>query len=414
MSQQGRLVDAPSDLETLTGNSGGPVGADGAGNINVVGSGTVSVTGNPGTNTLTITDTGTVATTYTTDSGSATPAANILNVLGGTGISTSASGNTITFDLDTPVSVADGGTGLSNPTDGAFLIGNGASSLELIGPLTDGQLLIGNTGTISPTASTLTAGTGITITNGSGSITIDAAATIPLSFPTDSGTATPAANALTIAGGNNCTTSGAGATVTIDVDDNVADSFPTDSGTATPALGALTVAGGTLIGSTGSGSTVTLNADDTVVASVPTDSGTATPAANAFTIAGSGAISTSASGSTVTISVAAGGLSWNVETGTSAQMAVNNGYIANNAGTVTFTLPDTAAVGDLLKVTGLQGAWSIAQNAGETIHFGVLSTTTGVGGSLTSTLPRDAVELVCVVADTDWNVLSSIGNITVV
>jgi len=151
-----------------------------------------------------------------------------------------------------------------------------------------------------------------------------------------------------------------------------------------------------------------------VCISAPTDSGTATPALGALTFAGGTGVTTSGSSSTVTIDVAGGGITWNVETGTSANMAVNNGYIANNAGTVTFTLPDTAPVGSMIRVTGIQGAWSIAQNAGETIYFGTSATTTGVGGSLTSTDDRDAVELVCVVADTDWNVLSSVGNITVV
>jgi len=40
---------------TITGNSGGAVGADGSNNINVIGSGGVDVAGNSGTNTLTIT-----------------------------------------------------------------------------------------------------------------------------------------------------------------------------------------------------------------------------------------------------------------------------------------------------------------------------------------------------------------------
>lgn len=44
-------------VETLTGNSGGPVGPT-AGNINVLGAGGVNVAGNPGTSTLTITVTG--------------------------------------------------------------------------------------------------------------------------------------------------------------------------------------------------------------------------------------------------------------------------------------------------------------------------------------------------------------------
>lgn len=48
---------ALADVETLTGNSGGAVGPNGAGNINVLGADNITVTGNPGTNTLTITDT---------------------------------------------------------------------------------------------------------------------------------------------------------------------------------------------------------------------------------------------------------------------------------------------------------------------------------------------------------------------
>ena len=43
-------------VDTLTGNSGGPIGPDGGGNINVVGSGSVTVAGSG--NTLTISDSG--------------------------------------------------------------------------------------------------------------------------------------------------------------------------------------------------------------------------------------------------------------------------------------------------------------------------------------------------------------------
>ncbi len=42
-----------------------------------------------------------VATTYQTDSGTATPAANILNILGGTGTTTSGAGNTVTVTVVT-------------------------------------------------------------------------------------------------------------------------------------------------------------------------------------------------------------------------------------------------------------------------------------------------------------------------
>ena len=94
-------------------------------------------------------------------------------------------------------------------------------------------------------------------------------------------------------------------------------------------------------------------------------------------------------------------------------MAVHNGYIANNAGLVTLTLPATAAIGDEIRLTGKgAGGWRIAQNAGQTIYSDTSTTTTGVGGRLDSTQDRDTVELVCVTVDNDWNVLSSKGTIT--
>lgn len=114
-----------------------------------------------------------IPTQFDTDSGSAIPAANILDVLGGTGISTSGASNAVTIDLDTPVTVANGGTGATTLTDGGILLGSGTSAVTVTAQPTDGQLLIGSTG-VDPVLSTLTAGTGITITNAAGSITIDA------------------------------------------------------------------------------------------------------------------------------------------------------------------------------------------------------------------------------------------------
>jgi len=131
--------------------------------------------------------------------------------------------------------------------------------------------------------------------------------------------------------------------------------------------------------------------------------------------AGSGVSISNGAGS-ITINALGGGLSWTVVTGTSQSMAVNNGYVANNAGLVTATLPATSAVGDVVAITGINNAtgWKIAQNAGNQIFFGTSSTTAGVGGSLASTATRDTVYLLCVTANATWNVISSIGNITVV
>jgi len=112
---------------------------------------------------------------------------------------------------------------------------------------------------------------------------------------------------------------------------------------------------------------------------------------------------------------APGGLSWVVETTTSRAAAVNEGIITNNAGLVTITIPDTAAVGDILKITNIgAGLFAIAQNASEYIQFGNVTTTVGVGGSITAIDAGDSIELVCTLANTGWNVLSSVGNFTIV
>lgn len=54
-------------IETITGDVGGPVGPDGAGNINLVGDTNILVDGNPATNTLTISLVDTYNVTVTTN-----------------------------------------------------------------------------------------------------------------------------------------------------------------------------------------------------------------------------------------------------------------------------------------------------------------------------------------------------------
>jgi hypothetical protein len=87
-------------------------------------------------------------------------------LVGGTGIT--VAGNNI--NLNTPVTVANGGTG--NAT------------------YTDGQLLIGNSSTGGLTKANLTAGTNISITNGNGTITIAAAGAATTFDPANSYTFT--------------------------------------------------------------------------------------------------------------------------------------------------------------------------------------------------------------------------------
>lgn len=71
-----------------------------------------------------------------------------------------------------PISAANGGLGLSSPTAHGILIGEGSSPVTPL-VLTNGQLLIGSTGS-DPVAASLTAGSGIIITPAAGGITIAA------------------------------------------------------------------------------------------------------------------------------------------------------------------------------------------------------------------------------------------------
>lgn len=212
------------------------------------------------------------------------------------------------------------------------------------------------------------------------------------------------------------TGNGPGDTVTVSTDTTVSDSFPTDSGTATPSSGVLNVLGGTLLNTAGASNNVTVNADDNVVGSVVSDSGTATPTGNAFTIAGTGGITTSGAAATITIDgTSVGNLAWSVITDATDTIEVNNGYFANRAGGVAFTLPVTAAVGDTFALSAMVGdGWSITQNASQNIRVGNQISTTGAGGSIASTAVGDTVTCVCSVANTTFQVISSMGNLTIV
>ena len=107
---------------------------------------------------------------------------------------------------------------------------------------------------------------------------------------------------------------------------------------------------------------------------------------------------------------------WNDIVASTANLAVNNGYITDNGATlVTYTLPVTAAVGAIFEIAGKSaGGWIIAQNASQVIHMGNQTTTVGTGGSIASTNQWDCVRLVCVTANTTFAVLSAAGNLTII
>ncbi len=176
--------------------------------------------------------------------------------------------------VNVPIVPANGGTGVISPTIHTLPVAQGAANFNFLGPLTNGQLLVGSTGA-DPVAANLVAGTNITISNSAGSVTISAAGL--------------------------------------------------------------------------------------------------------------------------------GGFSWHDVTGTSQLMIANNGYIANNGGLVTLTMPATSLVGDEIDIIGKgAGGWLVQCDVGQTIVVG--SSTTSVAGSVASTDAKDSFYMICTTANTEWTV----------
>jgi len=370
-----------------------------------------------------------------------------------------ANANLNSLTLVTPLVVSSGGTGAASLTDHGIMLGSGTGAVTVTAAPTNGQLLIGSTG-VDPVLGSLTStGGSVTITPGAGTINLEVAAgnDAILTLTGNSGGAlSPTAGNINTLGTGSITIAGAGSTLTTQLTGLTANSVLYGLGTATVGLVASGTTGQVLQTNTGAAPTystatypstttisqilyssannvvsglstansatlVTTSTGVPVMTSSMTDgqvvigSTGATPVAATLT-AGTGVSITNAAGS-ITINATGGGIGWSVIT-IDQTAVINNGYICNKAGLLTLTLPASAAIGDIIQVTGINTAlgWKIAQNANQRIHFGTSSTTLGVGGSLASVNIRDSVELVCVVAgaSTEYNVISSVGNITVV
>lgn len=113
-------------------------------------------------------------------------------------------------------------------------------------------------------------------------------------------------------------------------------------------------------------------------------------------------------------SLVAGVFPWTSATGP-INLVADNGYVANNSSLVIFTLPLTANFGSIIKIIGKgAGGWSIVQLANQAIHVGNMDTTLGIAGVISSTNTFDSIELLCTTNNTNWTMVSMIGNLTIV
>lgn len=299
-----------TNIQTLTGNSGGAVSPT-AGNVNTKGTGSITIVGSPGTSTLTTQLTGLTNHAVLVGSGTPTitnvgPTSTAGQVLQSGGLLADPAFSSATYPSTTTINqilyslAANTVTGLATANQGVLT--TGTSGVPVITPIsTNGQLIIGSTAG-SPAAATLTQGTGISITNGSNSITIAVNGSVVGQTITgqSGGALSPTAGNWNISGGvtaagtSPVVTSGAVSTLTVNVQTSqalaAADATKIGLSNFDSSSFAVGATGFVTLSTTGVGKTITGNTG-----------GALSPTANNWNIVGTGSITAAGSGSTDTI-----------------------------------------------------------------------------------------------------------------
>ncbi len=254
-------------------------------------------------------------------------------------------------------------TGLTNHT---VLVGAGTATITKVGPGSAGQILQSGGASADPAYSTATypstAGTSGTHLTSNGTNFVNTTATYP-------------------------SASGGTGKILYDNGTNFIESTPTFPASASATTRKIIVSDGT-----------------NWVASTET-----------YAVPGtSGNVMTSDGTNWTSATPASGAITWSVITADQAA-AVNKGYFCNKAGLLTLTLPTTSAVGDTIAVSNINTAlgWAITYTTNQQIFFGNTSSTITTG-SLASAALGDTVTIVCRTANLTWQVINSVGNITVV
>ena len=345
------------------------------------------------------------------------------------------------INTTTPIAVASGGTGAATFTANGALYGATASALGVTAALTDGKLMIGKTGGV-PVAANITAGAGITIANGANTITISSTGGGGTGL-VNSYSFSAYVAAATIAD----VTGDATAYYPVLLDStsfDVSSVYNTGTGLMhAPVTGEYVFVvnkdlQGYLVGHVYESCYLRVNnATDYPLLiqdplALPTSGNYQAPLVKILHLTAGDTVGVKVvvSGSTkvVDITGTAAGFTfsgylaqagtffaWNEIVAGAANLSEQNGYIANNAGLVTLTLPLTAQLGTIIVVAGKgAGGWLIAQNANQMIHYVANTSTTGVGGSVASIARYDTITLACTVADLEWTAIAGLGNLTIV
>lgn len=324
---------------------------------------------------------------------------------------------------------------------------------------TDGQLWIGSTSGRHVRLGSITAGAGITVTNGPGSISValtgGGIAVEHLTGNTGGALNPDGSNNFNILGTGSITIAGSGSTLTTQLTGLTNHAVLIGAGTATITNIGPTSTSGQILQSAGASadpafstatypSTTTINqllyssSANTVVGLATANRGVLTTGATGIPIvtalatdgqliigstsgvpvaatltAGTGITITNASNS-VTISASTSGFTWTDVTGSTQTIASENGYITDNAGGVIYTLPVSASLGDTFIIIGKLGLATITPLALQQLLIGSASGTIGITGTAVSTNVGDSITFVCTTAGASakWRAQSFVGNWT--
>lgn len=192
-----------------------------------------------------------------------------------------------------------------------------------------------------------------------------------------------------------CGTVGAGTTVTLSACSLSSSNTNVISGTGTLAYSTISFYGS----STQFANTLTLS----LLGSTPANS----PAGYLWTSTGTNTTPTWQA-------MGGGGFTWVDATSATQALLAQHGYVTDRGGGVTYTLPASGTLGDVIKIVGKLGLGVITPNANQQILIGSVSGTVGATGTATSNNVGDCIELVCITAgaSTVWRADSVVGTWT--
>jgi hypothetical protein len=374
-----QAVGGASLLSTVTDGSGNVVSPT-VGNITLVnGANVSSLSGSPSNITLNLTGTTNHAVQVGNAGGSLT---SIPSGSSGQALISAGAGSDPAFGV---LTVPGGGTGSATLTNHAVLLGQGTSAIGAVGLAAAGLPLVSNGLASDPAYNVLTVpggGTGATtlvnnaVIIGQGASALSSvgpgASGLPL---VGQGASAPVFAALGVPGG------GTGATTLTGI----------LTGNGTSAMTASAVSQYT---------TLVAGASNTVVGVGPGSAGEI--------------LTSNGAGANPSYQSISGTFAWTDATNATYTIVKNNAYVTNRGGGVNYTLPASAALGDMFKIVGKLGITTITPNAGQQLLIGSASGTIGVTGTAIATNVGDCIVFSCITAGASsvWRANNFVGSWT--